>query len=272
MGTFGLIRYDLAIPLWLGIIPISTPIVLPANGPWLIHGIWGVTLWSNPTNDNPILGSIGIQSITGDLTPDPTPALFPLPVQQTNTVNDTNILPIPIQIHPINFKAPGNSQISLVTEYIAAGGSIALAHMGGIIFSHNQPQTIPIQRTAMLYKIVVSGAETCLGIIQLPESADLLISISTIACFAAAPVANEPLIGFIRLQSDDEALQPAEFPISFALSGPAGLVRINLTPPPVLTIPLDTQVPPGSRISVYATFPAWVTTSIHVKCYLNYGS
>jgi hypothetical protein len=256
----------------VGVQTFGTPIVLPANGPWVIHGIWGIPAWINPSGENPILGSIGIQSITGDLDPDPTPALFPHPVQQVNTINAQGLLPTPVQIHPTSFKAPGSSQIQMVAEFDGPAGVNNIRFMGGILFSANPPRVLPIQRTAMLFAQVTSAAEIALGIIQLPESADLLISYSAQAAWLLPPAANEPLLGFIRMQSDDERLQPAEFPLSFGLMGRTTAAPINDALPPVLTVPLETKVLPGSRISVFCTFPTWTATTINVKFFLNYGS
>lgn len=272
MATFGLTRTGLINGALAGVLPFGAPIILPANGPWVIHGIWGVAVWPSPSGQNPILGSIGIQSLTGDLLPDPTPALFPFPVQQVTTINAQGLLPTPIQIHPTYFKAPGSSQVQMVAEFEGPVGPNNIRFMGGILFSTNPPRDLPIQRTAVLRTQVSSAAETALGIIQLPESADLLISYSALAAWLLPPLTTEPLIGHIRLQSDDERLQPAEYPFSFALMGATTANPINDTLPPVLTVPLDTKVLPGSRISVFCTFPAWLNTTINVTFYLNYGA
>lgn len=271
MATFGLTETGLIVAASVGVQRFGNPMVLPANGPWIIHGIWGIPLWPAPSGENPILGHIGIQSITGDLDPDPTPALFPHPVQQVSTINAQGLLPTPIQIHPTAIKAAGKSQIQMVAEWAGATGVNNIRFIGGILFSDNPPRTLPVQRTATLFAQVTSASETALGIIQLPESADNLISISAQAAWLVPPAATEPLAGTIRLQSDDERLQPAAFPISFGLMGRTTAAPINSFLPPVLTIPLDTKVLPGSRISVFCTFPTWLATTINVQFTLNYG-
>lgn len=269
MSTFANARMGAGGTLAAAITQIGTDITLPAGGPWKIWGIYGHAVLVTVTAAQNLMGSIQMIALSGDLDPDPSPGFWPCASHGAGTGATPGVAAVPLNIWPVDFTAAGKSVIRL--NYInTQANTVAPNIVAGILYGDKIPEYMPVQFSSPVTAAFASAAESAVGTITLAEKAKKIVGVYSFFAHAAAPTASEECHGFIRLDSPDVKLQPAEFPNNIGFSAGLGAMIGNSATPQSQYIPLDIDVPGGAVVNVFATTSRSVTANARVTVWLAY--
>lgn len=250
-------------------VQIGADITLPAGGPWVIHGIWGNLAQATAVADESTDWSLKLDSASGDITPDPAPGLFPGSYVSAPVSAAFGDAAQPTMIWPTEYVAAGKSVIRLKHvphNALAVAPNIA----AGIIFSDAIPvagKRIFIDRVQADF---ASATEQQLGTVTLAEKATKINGLLITAARSGAPVADIPIIGTGRLDSDDLMIKPAEYPFAVTIPAGDGTVAGAASMPRLEFIELDIPVVSGARIDCFAITNESVTNSASIAAYISY--
>ncbi len=248
---------------------IGSNITLPAGGPWIIHGIWGNLAQATAVTAESTDWSLKLDSASGDITPDPAPGLFPGSYVSAPVSANFGDAAQPTMIWPTEYVAAGKAVISLSHvphNILAVAPNIA----AGIIFSDAIPgmgKRIFIDRVQADF---ASTTEQQLGTITLAEKATKINGIMFTIARTAAPVADIPIIGTGRIDSDDMKLTPGEYPFALTIPAGDGTIAGAASMPRLEFIELDIPVIAGSRVDCFAITNESVTNSASIAAYISY--
>ena len=269
MSTHGIGRMGPGSQILNDEVQIGSNITLPAGGPWLIYNMWSQSILTNSNGYRSVNGYIHLDSISGDITPDPAPGKFPLiPHFMTTSAWGYTDFDV-INIFKTRLLAPGKSVIALshiskVTIPDAPAISV------GILFD----KQVPIKRyspwTDYVAADLSSNVETYIGTITMSEAAKRLTSIYCEVFPVDSITADDYVLATFRLDSDDIEITPAIFP-SFAAwalftGGNQSYAQARHIEPIHLNIP----VLGGARINVFATLANATTSNVLAACHLTY--
>lgn len=248
---------------------IGANITLPANGPWTIFGLWGQVAKTTTVPAEGTGGQLIIDSISGDLDPDPAPGKYPLVGSPGTSSANSHCACLANNIWPVNWKAAGKSVISLsyLNQLAITTASKVVA---GIIFGDKIPERRPLVFSDGVYSSFASTAEQSVGTITISEKASRIVGVCGILRKGDALTTAESIIGHFRLGSNDIKLPPAQYPFSQCYDAGDGTVEGETAMPRVDYIPVDIPVPGGSRIDVFATTIESVTGNADVDIYVAY--
>ena len=248
---------------------IGTDITLPAGGPWKIQKIWGQACLHTPTVSESLIGSLVIDSKSGDISPDPAPGIYPimgLPVAMG--ANEPQPM-VPLSIWDVDWDAAGKSVIKL--SFLNRGGNTVAPEIAcGIIFDSDIIEKRPLRFCDGVHASVAAAVSTIVGTITLAEKATRIIGLCANAVNGGALTASEETMGIITLQSDDVKLPPAQYPMSFACSAGLGTPTGACSTPGYGFIPINIPVAGGARVKIYVTTSIAVTGGADVCAYLAY--
>jgi hypothetical protein len=267
--THGIARVGAAGAAALSLTQIGTDIVLPAGGPWLIHGIWAQAIQDTAVANEAVNGDIIIDSASGDIEPDPAPGIYPC--AGINAASSANFASAatPLNIYTVNWQAPGKAAIKLSFRNLS-GNATAPRVACGIIFSDNEPVIRPQTFVDRVALPIAAAGDNAIGSMVLAEKASRLTGIMATMRKDGAVVVDEGMIGFVRLDSADVKLTPAEFPFDIAISAADGTLAGALSSPRSQFIPLDFDVVGGCIINVTGVLDQAVTNGIDASVYLAY--
>lgn len=242
-------------------------ITLPAGGPWIIHGIWAHIAQATAVADESLDGSIQIDAVSGDLTPDPAPGRYPLGAISAPVSADYGHASMPLNIWDVNWSAPGKSVIAL---YHIPSNALAVAPQmaAGILYSEAIPDKQPLVFCDRMQADFSSTAEQAIGTITLSEKVSTIVGVCATIANTAAPAVDIPVIGTFRLQSDDVDIRPFEGPFNQALSPGDGTVAGAPSIGKTEFITVNIPVPGGARVDGFATTNEAVTNSASVQIYI----
>jgi len=269
MPTFGLVASGTGGTTAASKTQIGSDLTLPAGGPWTIFGLWGFVAKVTTVNDEGTGGQLIIESKSGDIEPDPAPGTYPLIGNAISEGANGSINAQALNIWPVNWQASGKSVISLyyLNQLAITTASRVLA---GIIFGDTIPEKRPLVFCDGVYSSFASAAEQSIGTITLAEKARRIVGILADLNKGDAATAAEPILGYIRLASDDIKLPPAQFPMNRSFDAGDGTMAGNTATPRSEFIPVDIPVEGGARIDVYANTPVSVTGNADVNVYIAY--
>jgi hypothetical protein len=248
---------------------IGSNIELPAGGPWTIFGLWSQVVKDTAADDESLAGSLIIDSLSGDLTPDPAPGTFPVPGLPTQTGANHGMATDPLMIWPVRWQAAGKSVIALSYKQQLAQ-AVAAQCAAGIIFGEEVPEQRPIVFCDGVRSTQTSAADTAVGTITLSTRASRITGIFADITVDGAWTVDEAFIGICRLGSADVALPPAQYPLARAFSACDGTPVGHMDNPKMAFIPVDIPVVGGARIDTYIDLGLAVTTACTVGIYLAY--
>jgi len=250
-------------------VKIGANITIPANGPWLIIGVWIMVVTSTVAAEESIIGWLHIDSISGDITPDPAPGRYPIiSSNRTNIVanigESTNL-----QIFPVQWTAPGKSKIALYHHPL--NSMTDAPHVAcGIIFDRSAPLKQPLTFSDAVTETLSTTTETLIGTITLSEKATRIVGIyADLAPYNLAAV-DEGVIATVRLDSDDIELTPAQFPCARGYGATQINAQLLSSTGPLQFIPLDIPTPSGARISCFTTLNSATSSDVRSTIYLAY--
>jgi len=248
---------------------IGADLVLPAGGPWMIHGIWGQVVKSVTVPDEGNGGELLIEAKSGDTDPNPAPGIYPLIGSNASESANCAISSVGLQLWPVNWAAAGKAVISLYYRNqlaITTGSPVA----AGILFGESRPEVRPLTFCDAVQSSFASAAEQSIGTVTLSEKATRIVGILADLNKGDAVTAGEAIMATIRLASDDINLPPAQYPCARAFNASAGTPVGQSSAPRLEFIPVDIPVQGGARVDVYATTTVSVTGNADIAVYLAY--
>lgn len=248
---------------------IGNDITLPADGPWIIHGLWGQVVKRSTVPNEGTGGVLEIVSVQGDIEPNPAPALFPLVGSCVSESAAAAISAVPLNIWPVNYTAPGRATLQLFytnDQAITTASEVLV----GILFGTDIPAEPRGTFCASIQAEHASTLENNMGTITLSQNATKIVGIMADCNKADVPTAGEEIAATIRLSSDSINFQPGEFPCNRAFNASDGTAVGQATTPMTPFIPVDIPVVGGAIITVFDTSTISVTGNISVRVFLLY--
>lgn len=242
---------------------------LPEESNWIIHGIWCQVVQATMIGGDAIVGNFRLIAPNGDLTPNPSPARFPIIPQPSQLGATVDNQTSPLQIWSCNYKAPGGSSVQFAIEQNTAN-IVAPQSVMGIIFSTAVPSERPVTYIEEVRAQITSAALTTIGTIRLSGNAKRITGICGVIAQDNVLTAGEELIGFFELSSDSINMLPAQFPFQAAFSAGLGALINNTGFCNPVMIPVDIEAKPNAVISVDVDLNTAVTNAAEVQVFIAY--
>jgi hypothetical protein len=248
---------------------IGGDITLPAGGPWLIHHVFGQVVRATTVPNEGAGGILHIQSLSGDLTPDPAPGKYPLPGPCVSESANAAIAAVPLFMFPVNWQASGKAiiRLSYIQQLAITTPSEVVA---GILFGDQRPAVKPLVFGDYVQTSWAAATETAVGTITLAEKATRIVGIFADLNKGDAATAAEEIMATIRLDSADVRMPPAQYPCARAFNASDGTAVGQSATPNMNVIPVDIPVTGGARIDVYATSSVSVTGNADIIVHIFY--
>lgn len=248
---------------------IGDSLVLPAGGPWTIHHIWGQVVKNTTVPDEGTGGTFHVNSLSGDITPDPAPGKYPMIGSPLSESANCGISSVPLNLWPVNWEASGKASIELsYTNLLAITTAPIVA--AGIIFGDSRPEPAPLTFCDQVSASFASATEQSIGTITLAEKATRIVGILADLNKGDAVTGGEPIMATIRLDSADIKLPPSQYPCARAFNANDGTAVGASSVSQMQFIPVDIPVVGGARIDCSATTTQSVTGNADVTIYLAY--
>lgn len=244
-------------------------IVLPVDGPWIIHGLFGQIVSATATAAEATGGYMRFDAASGDIEPNPAPSKWPVICNGSALGATIDQMACALQMYDVNWVAPGRATINLIFNNTVAA-TVAPQIVMGILFGKAIPQKKPFLYCDTVRVTTNSAADTAIGTITLSERATRITGLMGVLLNDGVLTTAEELIGFFRLASDDINLVPAQYPFPMAYS--AGLGALIQAGPwiPSGFISVDIPVIGGARINAFVDLNTAITTAAEVQVYIAY--
>lgn len=244
-------------------------ITLPAGGPWKIHNMFGLLARATATAGEMNGGYMRLDSVSGDITPQPSPSRLPL-VESASFLGTVAEAPCcPLHIYDVDWTAAGKAVFNMIYRQETAV-TVAPQLVLGVCFGKERPVKRPIICCDMVRAQVTAAADTAVGTITLAESAKRITGVLVQAIQDNVITAAEELIGFCRLASDDIDLTPMQIPFANAFGAGLGAAFLNLGQFNTEFIPLDIPVLGGARINAFVDLNTAVTNAAEIQVFIAY--
>jgi len=244
-------------------------LTLPADGPWLIHHIFGQIAATTPTAAEGVGGYMRFDAASGDVTPNPAPSRWPVISNSAHLGATVDQQSCPLAIFPVAWEAPGRATINCIFNNIVAATAIPQVVMG-ILFGKQVPVERPFKFCDTVHVQTNSAADTAVGTITLSEKATRITGVCGTLIMDGVVVTVQSLIGFFRLASDDLDLVPAQFPFPLAIGGGLGALIQGANYPPIKFLPVDIPVVGGARINCFVDLNVATTNNADVQIFIAY--
>lgn len=244
-------------------------LTLPADGPWIIHDIFGQIVSATATAAEATGGYMRFDAASGDVTPNPAPSKWPVICNGSSLGATIDQSGCALQRFPVLWTAPGRATINCVFNNTVAA-TVAPQIVMGILFGKSVPEPKRFLFCDTVRTTTNSAADTSVGTITLSEKATRITGIGGVLINDGVLTAAEELIGFFRLASDDIDLVPAQYPFPMAFSAGLGALIMNAPFIPSGLIPVDIPVIGGARINCFVDLNTAVTTAAEVQVYIAY--
>lgn len=244
-------------------------ITLPAGGPWTVHGLWVMIAANTELAGDCIGGYIRIESLDGDVQPNPAPSRFPtgLGASLLGAVQQQRVCRL--NVFPVQYNAPGKCRFQMIynNATVVAGVTDVVC---GLIYGKTRPVPTVFTYIDRVRIQQLVAPETLVGQITLAEKATRITHVGGVMCQDNILTVAENLIGTFRLGSDDINLAPSLWPFS-AVFGPGlgATIEQAAVIEPVM-IPVDIPVQGGARIDCFVDLLNAVTTGSEVQIYIAY--
>lgn len=248
---------------------IGADIVMPAGGPWTIFGLWGQVCKVTAVASEGTGGTLVLNSVSGDLTPDPAPGLWPMIGNPQGSSANFSLAALPLNIWPTNIQAAGKAILELrYQQQLAISAASAVA--AGIIFGDSIPGPFRAPFCDRVQAAFASATEQTIGEIVISQKATKITGIFADVNKGDALTVAEPVLATIRLASDDVQMPPSQYPCFRCFDSGDGTVEGETACPQGQFIPVDIPVAGGSRIDCFATTSQSVTANAEVRIFLAY--
>jgi hypothetical protein len=248
---------------------IGANLTLPAGGPWIIHHIWGQVVKATTVPNEGTGGELIVNSLSGDITPDPAPGIYPLIGSCVSESANAAISAVPLNLWEVDWSASGKALLSLsYRNQLAITTASEVA--AGIIFGTERPARRPLKFCDSVQASFASATEQAVGTITLAEKATRIVGILADLNKGDVPTVAEEIMATIRLASDDIPLPPSQYPCNRAFNASDGVAVGQSALPQSQFIPVDIPVQGGARIDVFATTSISVTGNADIAVYIAY--
>jgi hypothetical protein len=244
-------------------------VTLPADGPWIIHNVFGQIVSATATAAEATGGYMRFDAASGDISPNPAPSKWPVICNGSTLGATIDQGGCALQMYPVQWEAPGRATVSMIFNNTVAA-TVAPQIVMGILFGKSVPEPHPFRFCDTVRVTTNSAADTAIGTITLSEKATKITGLMGVLLNDGVLTTAEELIGFFRLASDDIDLVPAQFPFPMAYS--AGLGALIQAGPwmPSGFIPVDIPVVGGARINTFVDLNTAITNAAEVQVYIAY--
>lgn len=244
-------------------------ITLPAGGPWKIHNIFGQVVSSSPVVAQMVGGAYGIQTVSGDVNPNPSPSTFPAYESCSSLGAFTNTPTCPLNLFEVDWTAAGKSVLDLYAELDIAVTNVP-EWLIGIIFGLSRPQVKPFRFCDHVQMTGLLAPATAVGTITLSQNATRITGVCAISAPAGVRTTVEEMLAFVTLTSDDVQLPPLQLPCTTAFGAGVG-AAINAADIGIIKfIPVDIPVKGGARINITRTLNIAMTVAANTTVYIAY--
>ena len=244
-------------------------ITFPSNGPYLVHHVFGTVVNATPTAAQSQLVSGMVRSVSGDISPNPSPFLFPIMEAEASLGATINHGQCATAMIPVDWQAAGKAVADMIIrQYVVS--TVAPQCVLGMMFGKTRPQHIPPKNMDVVRAAVAGAAEAAVGTITLATSAKKIVGILPILAQNGVVVTLEELIGWVRLASDDIDLAPSMWPFIAGYGAGLGALINGSSGVDIRYWPVDIPVPGGARINVTVDLNTAVTNPAEILCYLLY--
>lgn len=269
MSSHGIARQGVGGTAAASVLQVGANIELPAGGPWQVYGLWAQAVLHTPTVAESLVGSIRLNALSGDLSPDPAPGNYPVIGLGNGSSAAMGAVQVPLNIWPVNWQAMGKAVVTI--SFVNHNGNTVAPEIAcGILFGDAKPEVRPLTFCDVVTDAWASAAENQIGTITISEKAQRLVGIFGHIEHAAALTASEEAQGIIRLDSPDVRIQPAQYPFNNAVSAGLGTVAGQGSMPQGQFIPLDIPIIGGSNVQIFGTTSISVTNNARAAVYLAY--
>lgn len=245
-------------------------IELPTRGqPWKLHHFMGQVVRQTATAAEMFGGYMGLDSVSGDISPDPAPSRFPLFDSGSLLGTTAPGAAVPLQRYDMDLDAAGKANIDLVYNQAIAVTVAPIVNLG-IAFGPNIPVKRPFKFCDRVRTTITATGNTQIGTITISEKATRITAIMGFLRQDGVIVAVEELTGIFNLRSDDVDLVPSFWLFNEVFNAGAGTTinagMAQLPQPHMVDIPL----PGGSRIDCFADLTTAVTNAADVEVFIFY--
>lgn len=244
-------------------------ITLPAEGPWIIHNVFGQIVPVTPTAGEGVGGYMMFTAASGDINPNPAPSRWPVICNSASLGATLDQPCCALHMYPVNWEAPGRATINMIFNNTPAATAIPQIVMG-ILFGKSIPEKKPFLFCDTVRVQTNSAADTAVGTITLSEKATRITGLMGVIFLDGVLVTVQTLLGFFRLASDDIDLVPAQYPFPMAFGGGLGALIQGGPTFPKEFIPVDIPVVGGARINCFVDLNVATTNNAEVQIYIAY--
>lgn len=248
---------------------IGGNITLPAGGPWTIFGVWMQAVRATLTFAEAVAGSLIVKTVSGDITPQPAPAVFPIDCGGSSLGSIGDVQSSPLTIFPVNWQGAGKAVLSL-NFLNHLGNAVAPQIATGILFGSTIPTVQPLMFSDVVRGAITTVAETQIGTITLAEKAKRIVGIKGLLVQDGVLVTAEELIGTFRLASADVLLTPGQYPFSSVSGAGVGATIGGSQAFNIPYIPIDMPVIGGSFIDCFVSLNTLVTNAASAQIAIAY--
>jgi len=248
---------------------IGSTLTLPAGGPWIIHSVWGQVVKSTTVPNEGTGGTLHVDALTGDITPNPAPGKYPLIGSPISESVNSALSAVPLNLWDVDWSASGKAQIDLSYTALLAittGSPVA----AGIIFGDSRPERLPLTFCDVVSSSFASATEQTIGTVTLAEKATRIVGILADINHGEASTTAEATLATIRLDSADIKFPPAQYPCIRAFNASDGTAVGQSAVAQSQFIPVDIPVAGGARVDCFATTTISVTGNADVSIYIAY--
>lgn len=267
-SSHGLIASSLASAA-IGDVTIGSVELPTRTQPWMISMLMAQVVRATGTAAEMVGGNFGINSVSGDITPDPAPSRFPVYEQGSHLGSTADVTTCPLHKYPMNLQAAGKANLDLqFNQDIAV--TVAPAVNIGILFGPTIPVAMPFNFCDRVRTVVSSGDNTQVGTIQLSEKATRITGLMAVLKQDGVLVAGEELTGIFSLRSDDVDLSPSFWLFNEVYGAGRGATMHGgdaTQPQPHI---VDIPVPGGARIDCFVDLLTAVSNPADVAIYIMY--
>jgi hypothetical protein len=244
-------------------------LTLPADGPWIIHNVFGQIVSATATAAEATGGYMRFDAASGDIDPNPAPSKWPVISNGSALGATIDVQGCALQMYDVLWNAPGRATINCIFNNTVAA-TVAPQIVMGVLFGKSVPEKRRSLFCDTCRVTTNSAADTAIGTITLSEKAKRITGIMGVLINDGVLTTAEELIGFFRLASDDVNLVPAQYPFPMAYSAGLGALIMGGGFIPSGFIPVDIPVPGGARINCFVDLNTAVTTAAEVQVYLAF--
>lgn len=236
---------------------------------WMIQDITGYVARITATAAEGTGGSLRLNAPSGDLTPDPSPARYPIYADGSFLGATAPVGNCALHRYQVELAAAGKADLEFLATNAIADTAAPIYGMG----IHFAPEIVIPKRcfwSNFVRAAQLTAVRTQIGTITLSEKASEIVRIIGFLSQNGVLTTAEECIGFFDLASEDVELVPSQWLFNDVQGAGVGATiggHIHFAPSPHdVSIP----VPGGARIDCFVTLTTAVTAAADVMICIQY--